>query len=385
MSRASKLIILGLMAAGAYYGYSRFMAPHGGPGGMPEGGAAPVGVAEVIEREVQQWQEFSGRLAAVDSAEIRPQVSGLIEKIHFEEGEKVKKGQLLFTIDQRPYQAALESAEARATLANAELERAKTLIAEKAIPQRDYDQRKNAAEVAKADLTRAKLDYDYTLIKAPVDGRVSRAEITVGNLVNAGGGAPVLTTVVSDKPIYADFDIDEHTFLQYSQAVGTDKDKLKSIPVYLGLSGEDGMLHEGRVQSFDNQLNVNTGTIRIRAIFDNEDSALIPGLFARIRLGSAEAVKAILITDRAVGTDQTQKFVLVVGEGNKTEHRTVKLGGMADGLRIVTEGLKPGEKIVVSGMQRIMMPGQPVTPEMMPMDAKEAAPAAGSEPPQGAP
>lgn len=363
-------IIIGVIAiiviSGGYYAYRYFFAPHGG--GMM--GGAPVSVAEVIEREVQQWQEFSGRLVAVDSAEVRPQVSGIIEKIHFQEGEKVEKGQLLFTIDQRPYLAALEAAQARFTLADNEWQRAKGLLAQKVISEKEYDQRNNALEIAKADLTRAQLDYDYTLIKAPVSGRVSRAEITAGNLISAMN-APVLTTVVSNRPIYADFNIDEQTALQYLQAVGSETEKLKNIPVNLALSGEDGAPHTGRVQSFDNQLDPGTGTIRVRAIFDNENGTLIPGLFARVWIGSAGSTKAMLITDRAIGTDQTKKFVLVVGNDNKVEHREISMGGMVDGLRIVRSGLKAGEKIVVNGFQRAMY-GIPIMPELVPMDAKEA-------------
>jgi len=373
MARITPLIVIVAIGAAGYYGYTHFFA-HGGPSaGMPGmGGAVPVGVAEVIERDVQQWREFSGRLVAVDSAMIRPRVSGTIDKIHFKEGQWVEKDQPLFTIDQKPYAATLQSAQARATLAEAELTRAKSLIADKAIPQREYDQRKNDAEVARADLTRARLDYDYTVVKAPIAGRVSRAEVTVGNLVDAGGNAPVLTSVVSNAPIYADFDVDEQTFVRFMQSVSTDPEQIQKIPVQLTLSGSD-KIYEGHVQSFDNQLNTTSGTIRVRTVYDNKDGALIPGLFARVRLADAVAVKSLLISDRAIGTDQSKKFVIVVAPDNKTERREVKLDGVAsDGLRIVEEGLKPGEKIVVSGTQRIMMPGQPVTPELVSMEAKDS-------------
>lgn len=367
MPRVGKFFLILLILTGVgYFLYGRFFAPQGGWGGM-EGGAPPVGVAEVIEREVQPWYEFSGRLVAVDSAEIRPRVSGTIEKVHFQEGQIVKKGDPLFTIDQRPYRAALQSAEARATWADSELARAKSLLADKAIPQRDFDQRKNAADVAKADLIRARLDMDYSIINAPIDGRVSRAEITTGNLVDSGGNAPVLTRIVSDKPIYADFDIDEKIYLQYLRTVGSDMEKLKTISVYLGLSGEDGAPHEGRVQSFDNQLDTRSGTLRVRAVFANEDGKLIPGLFARLKLAGAEKAKTILITDRAVGTDQNKKFALVVGADGKVQYREIKLGASADGLRIVESGLAAGDKIVVDGLQRAR-PGMPVSPEVVPME-----------------
>jgi len=366
------LIIIIVLATVGGLLYMRFLMPP--PNMGPMGGAMPVGVAEVIVRKVQMWHEFSGRLVAVESAEIRPRVSGTIDKVHFEEGQLVKKGDPLFTIDPRPYQAALQSAEARATLADAQLERAKSLLADKAFSQREYDERKNAAEVAKADLTRARLDMDYSVINAPISGRVSRAEITVGNLVDAGGMAPVLTRIVTDRPIYADFDIDENTFLEYMQSAGGDAEKLKNIPVLVGLSGEEGAPHSGIVQSFDNQLDTRSGTLRVRAVFANEDGVLIPGLFARIRLGSVAERESVLVSERAIGTDQNQKFVFVVGAENKPEKRIIKLDSMADdGLRIVSEGLKTGDKIIVTDMQKLLlMPGMPVDPKAAQMDGQSA-------------
>lgn len=372
MSRfTSRLIIVTLLAGAAYYGYTHFAStpqteavPSAGSAGGP-----PVSVAEVISRNVELWNEFSGRLVAVDSAEIRPRVSGTIEKIHFTEGQWVEKNQPLFTIDQRSYAATLQAAEARVTFTAAELNRASSLLADKAIPKREYDQRKNDAEMARADLTRAQLDYDYTVIKSPFAGRVGRAEITAGNLVDAGGNAPILTTVVANKPIYADFDIDEQTYLKYLQAAGANPDKLKNIAVNLLLSGQENAPRPGHVQSFDNRLNPGSGTLRVRAVFANEDGSLIPGLFANIQLGSPNNEPVILITDRAINTDQSVKFVWVVGEDNKVSYRPVKLGPVANGLRVITEGLKPGEKIAINGIQRVMMPGQAITPQIVAMDA----------------
>jgi multidrug efflux system membrane fusion protein len=362
-SRLTKVVVAVAVIGGGYYAYTHLLggAPHGGPGMM--GGAPPVSVAEVISRKVDMWNEFSGKLVAVDSAEIRPRVSGTIEKVHFTEGQWVEKGQSLFTIDQRSYQAALESAQASATLANSELGRAKTLLADKAVPQREYDQRKNNAAAANAALTRAQLDYEYTLVKSPIAGRVGRAEITAGNLVDAGGNAPILTTVVANKPIYADFDIDEQTFLKYLQSAGSDPEKLKSVPVNLLLSGQEGAPRSGAVQSFDNKLNTGSGTLRVRAIFDNKDGSLIPGLFARVQLG-------------VTNSDENVKFVWVVGDDNKVSYRPVTLGPSAQGLRVITEGLKPGEKIAINGIQRVMMPGQAITSELVPMDAPPKDPAA---------
>lgn len=366
-----KIVFIAIaVAAAGYYAYSHFFA-HGGGGMAQMGGAPPVSAAEVVSREVRQWYDFSGKMVAVEQVEIRPRVSGTIDSIHFADGAMVKKGDLLFVIDPRPYEAALQAASAAWTLADADLKRAGPLLEGKAIAQRDYDQRKNAAETAKANLTKARLDLEYTSIKSPISGRASRAEITVGNLVEAGmGQSPLLTTIVSSTPIYADFEIDEATFLKYARAGATGNKTATEIPVILEF---DGMSREGKVESFDNRLNNASGTVRVRAIFDNGDGVLVPGLFARVKLGSPTVTKSLLITDRAVGTDQNKKFVLVVGPDNKVEHRDVKLGGMAEGLRIVEDGLKEGEKIVVNGLQR-SMPGQPVTPEIVPMDAPETTP-----------
>lgn len=376
------ILFLVILAGVGYLGYMRFVVPGmmmpGGPGG-----AVPVSVAEVIERDVLQWHEFSGRLVAVDQAEIRPQVSGIVESVHFEDGAQVNKGDLLFVIDPRPFEAALQAANARFVLADSELARASALLKDKAISQRDYDQRKNAAAVARADLLTAKLNLDYTKIKAPIAGKVSRAEVTVGNLVEAGMNAPLLTTVVANNNMYADFEIDEATYLKYAHGGATGKDA--QIPVVMELESASLPPREGRVESFDNRLNPASGTLRVRAVFDNTDGLLVPGLFARIKLGSAGMQKAVLITDRAIGTDQNKKFVLVVGADGKAEHREVKLGSRADGLRIVNEGLKPGEKIVVSGLQRVMMPGQPVTPETVPMEEKAPAAGTSAAPPPEAP
>lgn len=379
-----KLAILAVVAGAGYYAYITFM-PQGG--GWGAGGPPPVSVAEVVNRKVRQWQEFSGRLVAVNQVEVRPRVSGVIDKVHFEDGAIVAKDDILFTIDPRPFETVFKSASARASLAESELRRAQRLLAERAVPQHEFDQRKNDSEVARAELASAKLNLEYATVRAPIAGRVSRAEITVGNLVEAGGNAPVLTTVVTDTPIYADFEIDEASFLTYAQAGVTGHKDVSQIPVMMTLTGKSESLHKGHIESFDNRLNTTSGTIRVRAVFDNADNVLVPGLFARIRLGGAIEADAMLITDRAIGTDQSKKFVYVVGEENKVSYREVKLGALADdGLRIITDGLKVGDKIVVNGTQRVMMPGQPVTPEMVPMDAKEPPPpqAAEAEPKQGA-
>jgi multidrug efflux system membrane fusion protein len=390
-SKVASLMLLLLLAGGGYYYYDHFYRPaHEAAGASAQPDmmhmVMPVGVAEVIERDVQQWHEYSGRLTAVDYVEIRSRVSGPIETVNFKDGAIVQKGDLLFTIDPRPYaaevaraEAALASAKAARNLSETQFKRAQSLIKDKAVSQSDYDTRKNefnetAAQVqsAEAGLETAKLNLDYTQIKSPITGRVSRAEITAGNLVQAGASSPLLTTVVSQNPIYADFDIDEGAYLKVAPETSGDVSK---IEVTLQLAN-DGKEHKGTVQSFDNRLNPQTGTLRARAVFNNDEGDLIPGLFARIRLGSAGMTKAILITDRAIGTDQSKKFVYVVGADNKVEYREVKPGDAVGGLRIIAEGLKPGEKIIVDGLQRAH-PGGEVKPEMVGMESLDSA---GTEP-----
>ncbi|MCD6034677.1 MAG: efflux system, rane fusion protein CmeA [Rickettsiales bacterium] len=386
ISNRTKIIAAIIVVAMGSFSYKRFIA---GGSGVPQGmgGGAPVSVAEVIEREVQIWSEFSGRLVAVDEVEVRPQVSGLIESIRFKNGAMVRKDELLLTIDPRQYAAefnraegALASAKAQVSLAKTELARAKRLSKDQAIPQREYDERKNAYNVAEANLKSAeasldaaRLNLNYTKVKAPIAGKVGRAEITAGNLVEAGPNAPILTTVVGNDPIYVDFEVDENTFLQYAGA-GNDT----QIPVVMSLNGKNDLALSGHVESFDNHLNTTSGTIRARAVFDNKDGSLIPGLFVRVKLGTATQAPAVLITERAVGTDQNKKFVFVLGEGNAATYREIVLGSVVDGgLRVVREGLKPGEKIVVNGLQRVH-PGQPISPEMVSMDTGQPLNAAGS-------
>lgn len=359
------LVKIAIVGGVAYVIYSMVM-PHGG--GFGPQGAASVGVAEVVQKKLRLSHEYSGRLVAVEQAEIRPRVSGVIQQVHFVDGAIVNAGDPLFTIDPRPYEATYQSAKARAALAESELKRAEVLIKEKAVPQRDYDQKKNDAEVARADLTRASLDLEYTQVKSPITGRVSRAEMTKGNLVDAGASSPLLATVVTYNPLYVDFDIDEATYLEYARAHATTRDQISSIPVSINLVGDTGAGRTAHVESFDNRLNATSGTVRVRVTLDNPDGVLVPGLFAHVKLGAPAETDKLLITDRAVGTDQNKKFVVVVGDDNKAMHRDVTLGALSDdGLRVVEDGLKPGEKIIVSGLQRVMMPGQEVKPDVVPM------------------
>ena len=368
--------LAGLLLTGG--GIAAYSARADVPAAPAAAQAAQVDTAEVIHRAITDWQDFSGRLEAVDRVEIRPQVSGILTQVHFKDGAAVRKGDVLFTIDPRPFaaevaraEAQLAATEARVAYTASDLARSERLIADNAVSRRDLEEKQNAArdaaagvQAARAALRIARLNLDYTTIKAPIDGRMSRAEVTIGNLVSTTGG-PALTTLVSSDRIYAAFDVDEQTFLKSVNPARTAKGT--SLPVHLGLADNDGYSTQGRIHSVDNRLDTTSGTIRVRAIFDNPDGRLVPGLYARIRLGSDTPREAVLIDDRAVGTDQDKRFVLVVGDGNRTAYREVRLGKLQDGLRVVEDGLKPGERIVVNGLQRVR-PGDPVTPHPVAME-----------------
>jgi RND family efflux transporter MFP subunit len=369
-----------------------------GPGGAPP--PPQVSVAEVLEKQINEWDEFTGRLEAVDYVEIRPRISGYLERIAFTQGAEVKKGDLLFEIDPRPFQAELARAEAdlasasaKLVLAKSNLTRADKLLETKAISQQSYDQLVSgrqdssaAVKGAQAAVLTARLNLDYTQLRSPINGRTGRAEVTVGNLVvgDSAGAATLMTTVVSLDPIYAYFEGDEQIYLKYgelSRRGERESSRDTRNPIYLGLSNEEGHPHEGYVDFVDNVLNPQTGTIRARAVFDNKDRLFTPGLFARLKLVGSGTYTASLINDRAIGTDQSKKFVLVVGADNKAQYREVKPGPLVDGLRVIKEGLKGGEMIVVNGLQRVQ-PGDVVTPQTVDMlmanqpDAAPGAPAA---------
>ncbi|WP_454733675.1 MULTISPECIES: efflux RND transporter periplasmic adaptor subunit [Cupriavidus] len=330
--------------------------------------AAEVDVATVVSDSIVEWQNYSGRLEAIDKVDIRPLVPGKIVAVHFRDGQLVKKGDALFTIDPRPYVAEVDraaaqvaAAEARASYAGSDAARADRLIGSNAIARRDYDEKQNAAreagatlKAARAALEAARVNLSYTEVTAPVAGRVSRAELTVGNIVSTGASAPLLTTLVSVAPIYAAFDVDEQTYLRYMRNTGR-----QAVPVELGLADESGYSRRGTVVSVDNRLDTSSGTIRVRARIDNEDGSLVPGLYARVRVGGGEPHPAVMIDDGAVGTDQARKFVLVVDKDSRAQYREIRLGAMHDGLRVVASGLKPDEKIVVNGVQRVR-PNDPV-------------------------
>jgi len=347
--------------------------------------APPVTSAVVVQRAVTETQEFSGRLEAIEVVSIRPRVSGYITAVNFKPGAEVKKGDVLFVIDPRPYQAEADrtkavaaAAQARADLARLELQRAERLVADKAIAQRELDERSAgqkeldaSVRAAQAEHETARLNLAYTRVTSPIDGRVSKAEITLGNLVDA---TAVLTSVVSLERIYASFDGDESTYLRVSRRTNAGQ----PVDVKVGLAGEAGFPHSGKLEFVDNQLDSRSGSVRMRATLANADRALAPGLFARVQIAGGAPTQQILIVDRAINTDQDRKFVYVVDKDGKAEYRSVKLGPLDDGLRIVREGLKPGEKVVVSGLQRVR-PGAPIAAQVVPMVAK-AAPAAPATP-----
>ena len=347
--------------------------------------APTVTVAAVEEHQITEWDEFMGRLEAVESVEIRPRVSGYIERVVFVAGKEVRKGDLLFQIDARPYQAEVARAEAElvqarsaAALAARNLERSKLLAAGDAISREELDNRGATAErsagavrAAQAAVATARLNLEWTRVRSPIRGRVGRAEVTAGNLVQAGG-ASRLTTVVSLDPIYASFDADERSYLKYA-ARGGGGPRDHRTPILLGTASEgDAFPHEGYVDFFDNQLDPRTGTVRARAVFANKDHLFAPGLFARLKLVGSAAYQATVISDRAVGTDQDKKFVLVVKPDSTVEYRPVQLGRLVDGYRVVAGGIKAGEKVVVNGLQRVR-PGMRVTATSGPMlaDARE--------------
>lgn len=354
-------------------------------------GPMPVSVAIVMQKEITRWAEFSGRLRAVEDVEVRPRVSGIIDEVHFKEGDTVKKGDPLFTIDMRPFKAALAqaeaelaSAQARAALAGSTAERAEKLFKQKALSQREYDERINgnkealaSIKAAEAALTLAQLNVEYAEVRAPITGRVGRPDITVGNTV--GAGMVVLTTIQSVDPVYADFDIDEQTYLRAMKAVR--EGRASDMPVYMARADETEFKREGKIRSFDNQLSGDSGTMRVRAEFPNTDGVLTPGLFARVRLGTADKTQAVLVNDSAVNTDQDRKYVYAVDDKGMVGYRPVQIGTLENGLRVVDSGLAPGEKIVVNGLQRVR-PGMPVQPVIVSMETlkPEGAPASEGQP-----
>ena len=345
-----------------------------------------VTVAPAIERVVADWDEFTGHFEAVNSVEVRPRVGGFLQRVGFVEGSIVRQGDVLFVIDPRPYEAevarleaVLAQARTRNQLAGMEVERAQKLVSSQAISREELDARTSgraegvaAIRAAEAALSVARLNLEWTVVRAPISGRVGRAEITAGNLVQAGAPSPtLLTTIVSLDPIYVYFDTDEQAYLKYMSTPSTGP---KGRQVLIGLANESGFPHEGRLNFVDNRVDGTNGTVNARALLSNPNRLFTPGLFARVRLLGSDRHLATLVQDQAIGTDQDRKFVLVLKADNTVEYRPVVTGRVVDGLRTVQSGLKPGERVVINGLMRVR-PGMKVAATNATMVAESAAPA----------
>jgi membrane fusion protein, multidrug efflux system len=346
---------------------------------------AAVEVVAVVPKPIRLSDEFNGRVASIHSVEVRARVTGYVDKVAYREGDSVKQGDLLFVIDPRQYRDALESAKASlereraaAAFAGIQSERAQALNASKAISLEEYQNRdsdlsQSTARVheAEAAVATAELNLSFTEVRSPVDGRTSRAQLTRGNLAQAD--QTVLTTVVSQDPLYVYFDCDEQSYLRFQQRAHRGNGVSSANPVHVALANETGFPHVGRIDFLDNEVNPSTGTIRARVILPNPDHLLTPGLYARVQLESAGIVQALLIDDKAILTDQNQKYVYVVGPGNVAQRKDVVTGSMADGLRLIQSGLAPGDRVIVTGLQQIYFPGAPITPKDVAMASLTAS------------
>jgi multidrug efflux system membrane fusion protein len=360
-----------------------------------------VSVAEVLVRDVTEWDEFTGRLEAVNTVAVRPRVSGYVSGVRFREGTIVSRGDVLFQIDARPFQAEVdrlraEVARAKATVqrAGSEARRAERLTAQDAMSREENDRRASFAQEAAAqvdavaaELRAAELNLEFTRVTAPITGRVSRAIATEGNLVSSGPGeATLMTTVVSLDPIYAVFDVDEQSFLRYGTLASAGKRasaRDTGLPIQMALAGEEEFPHAGQMNFLDNQVDPDTGTIRARAVFTNADHALTPGLFVRLRVPGTKAYGGALVRDSAIGTDLDKRFVLVVASDRTIASRPVTLGPNLNGLRVVRSGLAKGDLVVVNGLQRVR-PGMKVDPVTVPMEAAASAANGSPAPADGA-
>jgi len=343
-----------------------------------------VSVATVVVKEVRPWDEFTGHIEAVETVELRPRVSGYIDRVNYVEGGEVNKGDVLFIIDQRTYRAELARAEAelarartQAELARSEVVRARKLADARAISTEELDQRNSALAQAESNIRAAqsavdvaKLDLEFTEVRAPISGRAGRALVTSGNLVSTQPNATLLTTIVSLDPVYVYFEGDERSYLRYN-AMSRNGERASSRdvrnPVRVGLSGDIGYPYDGEMDFMDNQVNSDTGTIRARAVLPNPDRVFTPGLFARVQLAGSDTFRAMLIDDKAVLTDQDRKYVYIVGEDGSAQRRDVQLGRMIDGLRVVAAGLEPDDRVIVHGVQKVFMPGMPVNAQVIAM------------------
>lgn len=352
-----------------------------GKAAADRGAPVAVNVASALFAPIQEWDEFNGRVRAVDSVEVRPRITGYIERVAFKEGDEVRKGDLLFEIDSRPYRAALDSttaqlehARATAALAEAHSQRAKQLVTLNAVSKEEAETREAEYAQGQADLraaeaavAAAKLNLEFSRVRAPITGRVSRAMLTPGNLAVADQS--LLTSVVSQDPVYVYFDPDEQTYLRYGAQARKKQNSSAPAPVRVGLANEQGFPHAGIVDFLDNQIDPTTGTIHVRAVLRNGDRLFIPGMYAHVLLAGVRTEKALLIDDKAVLTDQDRKYVYVLGPGDKALRKDVKLGPLSNGLRVIESGLSDGDIVVVDGLQRIIYSGLPIKPTHVPMDA----------------
>lgn len=356
-----------LAAAGAGLYLATPSSLHAAEASAPVAPPAPkVTVAPVEQQLVTEYEELTGHVDAMETVELRARVSGHLESVRFQAGQLVQQGDVLFTIDPRWYRAQFDLATARSEVAAREAARAEKLLAAAAISGEEVESRRAAAAEARAALETAKLDLEHTEVRAPIAGRISRALVTPGNLVSGSpGNATLLTTLVSVGDAYVYADLDEATLLKFNRLARENRILTRNgrIPVELQLSDESDYPRQGYIESTDNRVNPSTGSLSLRLVFPNDDNALIPGLFARVRIPVSEPQSALLISERAIGTDQSQKFVLTVDADNTVAYRTVKLGSVVDGKRVVREGLQPGESIIVNGLQRVR-PGMTVAPEI---------------------
>ena len=346
---------------------------------------AEVEVAPVVSGPIRLSDEFNGRVASINSVDVRARVTGYVDEVGYREGDSVKRGDLLFVIDPRPFRDALDSAKANlereqaaAAFADIQEKRAKQLNASDAISQEEYQNRdsdlsQSAARVHEAEsaVATAELNLSFTEVRSPIDGKTSRAQLTRGNLAQAD--QTVLTTVVSQDPIYVYFDCDEQSYLRFQQRVQRGSGVSSANPVRVALANETGFPHAGRIDFLDNAVNAATGTIRARVVLNNPNHLLTPGLYARVQLESTGAVQALLVDDKAILTDQDRKYVYVLGAGNTAQRKDVQLGPLVDGLRLVQSGLGTSDKVIVSGLQKIFYPGAPVTPKESAMELSHAA------------
>jgi membrane fusion protein, multidrug efflux system len=349
------------------------------PAPKPSMSAANVAAAVVVAREVRISDEFNGRVWATNYVDIRPRVTGYVDRIAYQEGQTVRRGDLLFVIDPRSYKDALDSAKANlereqlaADFAKVQADRAKTLkqsdaISQEELQNRDSDLSQSGARVraAEAAVATAQLNLSFTEVRSPIEGRTSRTQLTRGNLAQAD--QTILTTVASVDPVYVYFDCDEQSYLRFQEHARHGSGISRENPVRVALANESGFPHPGHVDFLDNTVNPSTGTIRARVVLPNPTHSLTPGLFARVQLQSSDLTQAVLVDDKAILTDQDRKYVYVVGQGNTAQRKDITLGSMVDGLRVIKSGLAPQDKVIVDGLQQIYFPGAPVAPKEVTM------------------